>query len=45
MVPPIANAQESEKIAKEIEASGKDKPSWFGSAYTKLHIWTLTEYT
>ena len=20
-------------------------PSWFGSAYTKLHIWTLTEYT
>ena len=45
MVAPIANPHESDKIRQEIEASGKPKPSWFGSAYTKLHIWTLTEYS
>jgi len=44
MVPPIANAHESDKIRSEILASGKPMPSWFGSAYTKLHIWTLVEY-
>lgn len=44
MVAPIANHHESETVQREIEASGKPKPSWFGSAYTKLHIWTLTEY-
>ena len=45
MVPPISNPHESEKVRQEIEASGKPTPSWFGSAYTKLHIWTLTEYS
>mmetsp|Transcript_25942 Transcript_25942/g.34755 ORF Transcript_25942/g.34755 Transcript_25942/m.34755 type:complete len:161 (-) Transcript_25942:499-981(-) len=44
MVAPIANPYESDKIKKELEASGKAMPSWFGSAYTKLHIWALTEY-
>ena len=45
MVPPIANPSESEEIRAKLQEEGKEMPSWFGSAYTKLHIWTLTEYT
>ena len=45
MVPPIANPAESEEIKAKLEAEGKPMPSWFGSAYTKLHIWTLVEYS
>jgi alpha-N-acetylglucosamine transferase len=41
MVPPIANPAEIE----ERKASDPLTPSWYGSAYTKLHIWTLTEYS
>ena len=45
MVPPIANPSESEEIKAKMVEEGKAMPSWFGSAYTKLHIWTLVEYT
>lgn len=40
MVPPIANPSETEEKKNDANL-----PSWYGSAYTKLHIWTLTEYT
>ena len=39
MVPPIPNLQEEESIKE-----GEPKPSWVGSAYTKLHIWNMLEY-
>ena len=41
MVPPIANPAESEERKTDDSTA---TPSWYGSAYTKLHIWTLTEY-
>ena len=45
MVPPIANPCETEEIKAKLLEQGKEMPSWFGSAYTKLHVWTLTEYS
>ena len=45
MVPPIANPAESDEIKAKLESEGKPMPSWFGSAYTKLHIWSLVEYS
>ena len=45
MVPPISNPSESEEIKAKMLEEGKAMPSWFGSAYTKLHIWTLIEYS
>ena len=39
IVPPIPNLQEEASVKE-----GEEKPSWVGSAYTKLHLWTLVEY-
>ena len=41
MVPPIANPTEQE----ERKETDPQTPSWYGSAYTKLHIWALIEYS
>jgi len=41
-VPPISNHHEEKKGDDETKT---EVPSWFGSAYTKLHIFTLFEYT
>jgi alpha-N-acetylglucosamine transferase len=41
MVPPIANPSEKEEQKK----TDPKTPSWHGSAYTKLHIWALIEYS
>ena len=48
---PIRNPHEESNLSvndstKESskEEEQKERPCWFGSAYTKLHIWSLIEY-
>ena len=38
VVPYIVNPHETSKKTE-------NQPSWVGSGYTKLHIWSLTEYS